>query len=735
MAEDKIEGRERTWQGMLPWTVLFRGFHLALDLNKLLLAAAGILVMWLGWLLLATIFGLGYGFQPEWTSYAKKYPESPDRDYANFWRARQEWNLMYEAAGAGGLASGERQKLKWEVPDVAASLKDYQTVSAALIPTTANDPDAHFVLNEKALQAAKAAGASDTAIAAVRTKKVPQNESEKELPAIKDQEFSSREDLRKALAARLPDTEKASVDKLLDNAFVGRHILNKADYDAWLATLKPDDGAAHFKEVAPLYNKLGQPKFVAGRLSTDPWDEDRGPNPFLLVSGQSGAHWEAGHFWEWFSRDLAPVMVEPLIKLFRPIIYFFDSRGNAYTSLYFILVLLWAMITWAFFGGAITRIAAVQAARGEKIGAFEAMRFVRKRWASYVMAPIFPLILMLILTVFMILFGVLVMIPFIGDVIAGVFWVILLVLGLIMAVVLVGLISWPLMSATISTEGEDSWAAVSRSYTYVLQKPWHYIWYTMVAICYGAILVFFVGFMGSLTAYLSKWGVSQTPGISWVGREPSYLFAYAPRSFGWRDLLLQGARTPPNATPPDTEVVQGGKINPEAYNAYVSSSERYWWYNTAAAGLMAVWLGLLFLLVLGFGYSYFWVAGTLIYLLMRNAVDETYLDEVYLEEEEQEGGHPLPTPPPGAIKPGPPVTMVESPALRSGPAPAATAGPAPMATPAPTTVATTTPTPLPSATPAAEPHPGPVDRSASAGSPAPGEPPLPGPEGGPGQQP
>ena len=52
---------------------------------------------------------------------------------------------------------------------------------------------------------------------------------------------------------------------------------------------------------------------------------------------------------------------------------------------------------------------------------------------------------------------------------------------------------------------------------------------------------------------------------------------------------------------------------------------------------MAFWLWALFLLMLGFGYSYFWSASTIIYMLMRRNVDAAEMDEVYLEEDEDEG--------------------------------------------------------------------------------------------------
>ena len=59
MVEEKVEPRETSWRQLLPWTELFRGFQVALDLNKLALAAAGILVTEFGWWLLAVLFTAG----------------------------------------------------------------------------------------------------------------------------------------------------------------------------------------------------------------------------------------------------------------------------------------------------------------------------------------------------------------------------------------------------------------------------------------------------------------------------------------------------------------------------------------------------------------------------------------------------------------------------------------------------------------------------------------------------
>jgi hypothetical protein len=591
MAEAKVDGREATWRGLLPWTELFRGFQVALDLNKLLLAAAGIVVMAFTWWLLSLIFGATYGQQPTWpANYASQYGGDMAKAWDAFKKERNDWNLMHEAANAG---SGP-EPLVWEVADIAATQQEFEL----LVPSSLE-------------------------------------ENRDNTPVKTPEEFAKR--LQKLLAEKPAQVKEADLEAR-----------------------------------APLYAKLGKPKPVPGKMATAPWNEDRGPNPYLLATGQAGVPWEAGHFWDWLLRKQMPVLVEPLVKFFQPIVYFFDPRAGGWARFYFLLLTLVTVVIWGIFGGAITRIASVQAARGEKIGMSEALRFTFKRLREYILAPIFPLAFVFALMVLMVIFGFFEMIPLVGDLVAGLFWPGILVLGLIMAVVLVGLVGWPLMSATISAEGTDSWEAVSRSYSYVYQKPWHYVWYALVAIAYGAVLVFFVGFMGSLMVYLGKWGVSNTPGLTAADREPSYLFIYAPRSFEWRALLLQDGRAEGGP------VVQDGQIVPKQFEKFSHTNMHAW--NYMGAALMWFWLMLVFLLILGFGYSYFWSAGTLIYLLMRRNVDAAEMDEVYLEEDDHEGPYtPAPPPPPhDAVKPAP-LTMVEPPGLRPAPAPA----PAPVPVPAP----------------------------------------------------
>jgi hypothetical protein len=283
MAEERVESREATWRQLFPWTELFRTFQVALDLNKLLLAAAGIAVMAFGWWILAVMFAYGESRMPEWPSAVGGV--ETDESWREFREKRRHWNLMHEAAGLVPATAGAPPTAVYEVADIADTLTEYNL-------------------------------------------------------------FKSVQDST--------DPRQAFLD-----------LVSKYEKDK---TLSPAD-ARRFRAKAPQYARLGQPK-PAGLLAIGPWWEDRGPNPFLLATGQTGIPWEPGYFWEWFIRDQAPVMIEPLVKLIRPIWYFL-SPVNTFTSrLYFLCVTLFTLLVWSFFGGAITRIAAVQLARGEKIGVF-----------------------------------------------------------------------------------------------------------------------------------------------------------------------------------------------------------------------------------------------------------------------------------------------------------------------------------------------------------------------------
>jgi hypothetical protein len=155
-----------------------------------------------------------------------------------------------------------------------------------------------------------------------------------------------------------------------------------------------------------------------------------------------------------------------------------------------------------------------------------------------------------------------------------------------MAFLLVGLlINWPLMYATISSEGTDAFDALSRAYAYSFQRPLVYLGYVILAMAVGIPCVLFVDFFAAMVVHLAAWSVS------WGSGFPN-----------WAEVVSSGF---------------AGQASP--------------WYHQ----LVRFWIWLVGVFATGFATSYFFSAMTVVYFLLRMRVDATEMDEVYLPDEDE----------------------------------------------------------------------------------------------------
>lgn len=467
-----------------------------------------------------------------------------------------------------------------------------------------------------------------------------------------------------------------------------------------------------------------------GRLRTMPWDEYRGPNPYLLITSLFGGDTVQRDFAvQQFFTGTLPVLIEPLVKMLLPVVKFVDPNASTGTRFYLLLCLVWSLAVWAFCGGIITRMAALKLTGKGEPDARESVRFVVRRYTSYITSSLIPLGVMALLVIAMAVYGLIAMIPVLGDfVLYGLFLPVIFMGGIIMAILLVGLVGYPMMYTTISTEGSESFDALSRSYNYVFQAPWTYLGYAAVAIAYGAIVTLFVVLMASLAVYFGKWAVSQAPWNEYNGRKPDFLFVHAPDSFGWRELFLEGTPIAINARKPALNVDAADLERPQSIEYVYEDpaaaeiyNNRIWGLEKVGAWMVTFWLVLAFMMMLGFSYSYFWVAATMIYLLMRQKIDETELDEIYLEDDFPTApihppvSYPMP---PSAGKSSSSLPVVAPPSssgpatlpLYSGPASPPPASPPPAPAPTVDTTPPTTPVspPAPTGEAKAAPEPSPA---------------------------
>ncbi len=280
-------------------------------------------------------------------------------------------------------------------------------------------------------------------------------------------------------------------------------------------------------------------------------------------------------------------------RFVQPFAVLFDVRLTLGKFGYFLFGGLWTLAVWSFFGGAITRIAAMQLGREERVSLKDAVSHACRKWVAFMSAPILPMLGVAGLGLPIALLGLFMMGDW-GVLVAGIFWIFALLAGFIMAVMLLGLaFGWPLMWGTISTEGTDAFDALSRSYAYTFQRPMHYLFYTLVAAVFGLLC-------WTLVYYFSEAVIDLT---FWAGSWGSNLNRY------WGQESLDVSRM-------------------EAIRQAVNGGDR-----TTGVWLVYACVGLVRAMATAFTYSFFWCVATAIYLLLRRDVDQTEIDEVWADDE------------------------------------------------------------------------------------------------------
>ena len=286
--------------------------------------------------------------------------------------------------------------------------------------------------------------------------------------------------------------------------------------------------------------------------------------------------------------------------------------GFSQYPIYFTIFFLWMLVLAAVFGGAISRIAAVEVARDEKISFRSALRFSTAKFVSFVSAPLIPLLIILVLSLLIGLPGLLANVPWgIGDfaaIIIGAAFFLALLVGFIITLVLVGLAGgFSLMYPTIAAEGTDSFDAISRSFSYLYARPWRLGSYALAGLVYGSITYLFVRLFAWLVLASSHAAVGLLM---------------------WRDVAGQPDTMHAIWPPPPTYSNLSYDI------PFINLSGM----QSIAAVLLSFWVYLMVALVAAYAVSLYYSISTIIYFLMRREVDATELDDVYLDPHDEEMG-------------------------------------------------------------------------------------------------
>jgi hypothetical protein len=263
-----------------------------------------------------------------------------------------------------------------------------------------------------------------------------------------------------------------------------------------------------------------------------------------------------------------------------------------------IVLVLGLMIIWSVFAGAITRLAALEFARGEKAGLKDSLSFVMKKFWSYFWSPLTPILGVLFFIACNVVGGLLGKIEFAGEIAVAVGFPLAILSGfLIVFLGIVGIIGFILMFPAISSEGSDAFDAISRAYSYVLSRPLHFLSLFITIIICGTILSFVAGYGACLVMQTSYF----TVGLG-MGDKLNEIRAFIAGMSGAGDAITS--------------------LNPMSMRI--------------AALLFMLYVVLIKMTVGSIIVAFVGSASTIAYLIMRKAVDGTEITDVYVDENEED---------------------------------------------------------------------------------------------------
>lgn len=280
----------------------------------------------------------------------------------------------------------------------------------------------------------------------------------------------------------------------------------------------------------------------------------------------------------------------------------FSKIGVVFKAHYIYCIILLAIMLAVFSvaGGAICRIAALQFARGEKPGLSEALRFGIKKFTSFFTVPLAPLGIIIFIGFFIFLLGLVGNIPWAGKPIMVIFMVLALIAGGLIAVILIGTVAgFNLMFPAVAYDNADCFDAISRAFSYIFTKPWRMGLYTVLAAVYGAICYMFVRLFAFLLLCVTYFSLQ----LGVLGNNNKLTEIWPDKPI-FTHLIAQ----------PNWE-----KLNE---------------LQSLGTFLVYIMLMAVVILVVAFTVSFYFSANTVIYSLMRKAVDNTALEDIYTPTEE-----------------------------------------------------------------------------------------------------
>jgi hypothetical protein len=299
-------------------------------------------------------------------------------------------------------------------------------------------------------------------------------------------------------------------------------------------------------------------------------------------ASQESLEWQQKKLAELMARENVPISAEvPLQE--RP----YESSPAPWWM--YLIYGVWFLVVWSFFAGAISRVAAYRIARDESISIPEALVFASRTWTNHFLAILFIGIFIAACFFLSALGGLICRIPYAGEIILIPGFLLVLLAAFLIVLLLVGLLfGFNIISAAIGVDKVDSFDAISRSYSYVLGRPWHTLLFTLLPMLFLFFFLYFAHFF--LHVALVSVGLGMGEKFNAIG-----------------DYILRG-----------DEAVFSGLSTTILISGYA---------------LRIIYLLTGFFIVAA-AIAYWLSANTKSYFLLRKDVDGDEVDEMFLEEEE-----------------------------------------------------------------------------------------------------
>ena len=275
------------------------------------------------------------------------------------------------------------------------------------------------------------------------------------------------------------------------------------------------------------------------------------------------------------------------------------SWSFRYHFVYSIIFATITLIVISIAGGCLCRLTAVQFAHSERAGLAETLQFTKNNFSSFFAAPLAPAGMIIFTGLIISVLGLITNIPFVGELITAVAVPLALMAGMLITIILIGTVGgFNLMFPAVACDGSDCFDAISKAFSYVYSKPWRMGFYTLLAAVYGAICYTFVRFCTFLLLFATRAFLQLSVWADNSAKETNKLLVIWP--------------------PPQFK-------NLEGYPSIASTNST----EFIAAFLVHLSLLIIIGLLVSFVISFYFSANTIIYILMRNRVDNIALNDIY----------------------------------------------------------------------------------------------------------